>query len=182
MRRGIYFLIASLVVSMAQGCAIYDAAVDERNVQTIVDDTGIKAEIFKHFVNDDIVKAMDITTTSYQGHVYLIGEYENPKQKGRAIELAKSVEGVKSVTPYFLEKQEHHECGTAKNLELTTKVKTKLIGDKEIWSTNVNVKTMQCIVVLWGTVGTQDEIIRSIGHANHVEGAQKVRSFLKSVR
>lgn len=182
MRRGIYFLIASLVVSMAQGCAIYDAAVDERNVQTIVDDTGIKAEIFKHFVNDDIVKAMDITTTSYQGHVYLIGEYENPKQKGRAIELAKSVESVKSVTPYFLEKQEHHKCGTTKNLELTAKVKTKLIGDKEIWSTNVNVKTMQCIVVLWGTVRTQDEIIRSIGHANHVEGVQKVRSFLKSVR
>jgi hyperosmotically inducible protein len=164
---------------MVSGCAIYDAAVDERNVQTIADDTGIKAKIFKRFVDDEVVDAMDITTTSYQGHVHIIGEYDDPKQKLKAIELAKSVEGVKSVTPYLLAKIQNGECGTSKNLELTTKVKAKLIGDKEIWSTNVNVKTLQCIVVLWGTLGSQDEVLRSINHAKSVEGVKKVRSFLK---
>jgi hyperosmotically inducible protein len=86
------------------------------------------------------------------------------------------------VTPYLLAKQKNGACGTTKNLQLTTKVKTKLIGDKEIWSTNVNVKTMQCIVVLWGTVGSQEEVLRSIGHAKSVEGVKKVRSFLRSVK
>jgi hyperosmotically inducible protein len=80
---------------MTSGCAIYNAAVDERDVGTITDDTGIKTKIFKQFVADEVVAAMDITTTSYQGHVHLIGEYNDSKQKLRAIEIAKSIEGVK---------------------------------------------------------------------------------------
>jgi hyperosmotically inducible periplasmic protein len=171
-----------LVISLNSGCTIYKAAVDERNVGTIADDTTIKAKIFKRFVDDDVVKALDITTTSYKGHVHLIGEYDDSAQKVRAIELANGVEGVKDVTPYLLAKQENGECGTTRNLELTTKVNAKLVGDKKIWSTNVNVKTIQCIVVLWGTVGIQDEIMRSINHAKSVEGVKTVRSFLKSVR
>jgi hyperosmotically inducible periplasmic protein len=182
MKTIIFIFFSFLIISFNSGCTIYKAAVDERDVGTIADDTTIKAKIFKRFVGDDVVKALDITTTSYKGYVHLIGEYNDSAQKVRAIELAKGVEGVKGVTPYFLAKQENGECGTTRNLELTTKVKAKLINDNEIWSTNVNVKTMQCIVVLWGTVGKQDEILRSINHAKSVEGVKTVRSFLKSVR
>ena len=182
MKTIIFILFSFLIISLNSGCTIYKAAVDERNVGTIVDDTAIKAKIFKRFVDDDVVKALDITITSYKGHVHLVGEYDDSAQKVRAIELAKGVEGVSNVTPYLLAKDKDGECGTTRNLELTTKVKTKLVGDKEIWSTNVNVKTIQCIVVLWGTVGSHDEVMRSINHAKSVEGVKNVRSFLKSVR
>lgn len=182
MKKIFLLLVSILVVSLSQGCTIYKAAVDERNVQTIADDTAIKAKIFKRFVDDDVVKALDITITSYQGHVYLVGEFDDSAQKVRAIEIAERVEGVSEVTPYLLAKEKEGDCGTTQNLELTAKVKAKLIGDKEIWSTNVNVKTMQCIVVLWGTVGGQDEVLRSINHAKSVEGVKRVRSFLKSER
>lgn len=182
MKTTIFIFFSFLIISLNSGCTVYKAAMDERNVGTIADDTTIKAKIFKRLVDDDVVKALDITTTAYNGHVYLIGEYDDSAQKVRAIELAKGVDGVKGVTPYLLAKQENSECGTTRNLELTAKVKSKLVGDKEIWSTNVNVKTMQCIVVLWGTVGTHDEVLRSINHAKSVEGVKTVRSFLKSVR
>ena len=178
----LYVFFSLLVLSLNSGCTIYKAAVDERNVGTIADDTVIKAKIFKSFVNDDVVKALDITITSYKGYVHLIGEYDDSAQKVRAIEVAKGVEGVKGVTPYLLAKQKNGECGTTRNLELTAKVKSKLVGDKNIWSTNVNVKTIQCIVVLWGTVGNDDEVVRSINHAKSVDGVKNVRSFLDSAR
>ena len=82
------------------------------------------------------------------GNVYLIGEYNVSPQKSHAIKLAKEVEGVKSVTDYFLQKKAGDRCGTTDNLELVAKVKAKLIKDTNIWSTNVKVKSVRCNIVL----------------------------------
>ena len=75
---------------------------DERNVRTIAGDTKIKGAIVKKFYNDDYIKSLDVSTGCYRGHVYLVGEYDKEVQKERAIKIAKSVEGVKSVTIYLL--------------------------------------------------------------------------------
>lgn len=96
-------MICLLVIS---GCGtIYDAAVDERDIGTITSDTSIKGEILKGLVDDDDVKAGDISASCYNGHAYLIGEYDVPAQKSKAIAIAKGVEGVKDVTTYLVAKQ-----------------------------------------------------------------------------
>lgn len=164
---------------VASGCAIYDAAVDERNVSTIASDTTIKGTIVKKFYDDDKIKSLDISTGCYRGHVYLVGEYDSAVQKDRAIKITKSVEGVKSVTTYLLPKKKGDLCGTDENLAIVTKVKAKLVGDKNIWSTNIDVKSVQCNVVLYGLVGSQIEINKTIAHAKSVEGIRSVKSFLK---
>ena len=174
------FLIILLTLN---GCGtIYSAAVDERNVSTIANDTKIKGEIVKKFYDDDKIKSLDISTGCYLGHVYLVGEYDKIGQRYRAIKLAKSVEGVKSVTTYLLPKKKDDSCGTSENLEIVGKVKAKLVGDKEIWSTNIDIKSIQCKVVLYGLVGTKKEINKAIAHAKSVEGVRGVKSFLKSTK
>jgi hyperosmotically inducible protein len=60
------------------------------------------------------------------------------------------------------------------------KVKAKLIGDKDIWSTNIDVKSVQCNIVLYGLVASKNKIKKAIGHAKSVEGVRSVKSFLKS--
>lgn len=163
------------------GCGtIYQAAVDERSVGTIVDDTKIKTKILKNFADDEQVKILDFAVSCYEGHAYLIGEYETTAQKRRATQLARNTEGVKDVTTYFLQKQTNPPCTAKENLGITAKVKAKLIGDKGIWSTNIDVKTMQCMVVLWGLVGSQEEISKAIAHAKSVEGVKSVKSILKA--
>jgi len=175
-------MISCLVLlAMASACTtIYKTAVDERNVKTIASDTKIKAKILAKFVDDDIVKTLDISTACYYGHVYLVGEYETEKRKKRAIEIAKKTEGVKTVTAYLLSKRKSGPCGTKDNITITAKVKGKLIKDKDIWSTNIDVKTVQCNVVLVGIVGSKEEIRKAIAHAKSVEGVRSVKSFLKS--
>jgi hyperosmotically inducible protein len=172
-------ILAFIAVNSGCGTIIYQAVVDERNVKTIVADTAIKAKIVKRFVDDEIIKALDISVSSYNGEAFLIGEYAHEIQKDRAIKLAKEVEGVNRVTHYFLKKVEDGPCGFKENLALTGKVKAKLVGDKNIWSTNIDVKTMQCTVVLWGLVGSNTEVKKAIAHAKSVKGVKRVKSFLK---
>lgn len=180
MKKIIHLIPVFCLLSITFGCAIYDAAVDERSVNTIASDTSIKGTIVKEFFNDDKIKSLDISTGCYQGHVYLVGEYDDSVQKERAIKIAESIEGVKSVTTYLLPKKKGDLCGTDENLAIAGKVKAKLIGDTDIWSTNIDVKSVQCNVVLYGLVGSKTEIDKAIAHAKSVDGIRSVQSFLKS--
>lgn len=165
-------------VSMMQGCTVYKAAVDERNVSTIAEDEKITLIIKKDFLNDDQVKYLDYDVAAYEGRVYLMGEYESQAQVNRAISLAKKVKGVRSVTTYLLPKRTNDTCGTTDNLEIYGRVKKKLVEDKEIWSTNVDIYTVQCNVVLVGIVGSSVERNRAIAHAKSVPGVRSVKSYL----
>ena len=182
MRKDIFTPICFFLLVVVSGCAtIYKAAVDERSISDIASDTAIKTKILKEFIDDETIKTLDIFTASYEGNVYLVGEYESKSQKNKAIEIAKNVDGVKNVTTYMLLKKKDGVCGTKDNLELTAKVKGELIKDKDIWSTNVDVKTVQCNVVLVGLVGSEEEIQKAVAHAKSIEGTKSVTSFLKSI-
>lgn len=180
MKKALSLILVLLLLPLLNSCGtIYGAAVDERNVSTIASDHEIKAKILKKFADDEHVGVLDFSVSSYEGHVYLIGEYETKIQKSRAVQIATNQKGVTGMTTYLIVKNPKSLCGLSKNLELTVKVKAKLIGDKDIWSTNIDVKTIQCISVLWGLVESKTEIDKAIAHARSVEGITKVKSFLK---
>ncbi len=175
-------LFSLFVVVTNTGCVgtIYSATVDERNVGTIASDKTIEVKILKKLTEGESSDLISVSVTSYEGKVFLVGEYETSAQKNRFYKAARSVEGVKSVGSYLVKADKNHPCGTTENLEITAKVKAALIGDKSIWSTNINISTIQCQVVLWGTVGTAQEISKAVKHAKSVEGVRSVKSFLKS--
>lgn len=162
---------------------IYIAAVDRRDLKTIFNDTTIKLTIVNKFHNDDYISSLnsfDLSIECYRGHVYLVGEYDQPVQKTRAIHIVKGTEGVKRVTSYLLPKNKGDICGIDENLAIMGRVKAKLIGDEDIWSTNIDVKSVQCNVVLYGLVSSKKNINKAVEHAKNVKGVRTVTSFLKS--
>ena len=181
----LFFLLG--LALLTTGCppkTIYEAAVDERSVGDLTKDKEIEAKVKSGFADDETVDALDISVYSFYGDVYLVGQKKTEAQKKRAIEIARKTEGVKSVTTYILQKKGEDEdsCGTTNSLEITAKVKAALIEDGDIWSTNMEVQTVQCNVVLLGLVGSEKEIEKSIVHAKGVEGVRSVKSFLVSVK
>jgi hyperosmotically inducible protein len=156
--------------------------VDQRNVNTIINDTKIKFTIVNKFYDDEAINSLNLSSGCYRGHVYLVGEYDKAFQKKRAIKIAKSIEGVKSVTAYMLPKKKDDVCGTDTNIKLALEVKTKLVTDKDIWSTNIDVKSVQCNVILFGLVSSKNKINKAIEHAKSVKGVRTVTSFLMSAR
>jgi hyperosmotically inducible protein len=179
----VFSILMLLAVGLfANGCTVYDVAVEERNVGEYASDEKITFLIEKEFLADDLVKYMDYEASSYEGLVYIVGEYESRDQVNRAVEIAKSVEGVRSVTTYLLPKKADDSCGTTDNLELYAKVKNLLVQDKDVWSTNVEIMTVQCNVVLLGIVGSSAERDKVIAHAKSVPGVRSVKSFLRIKR
>lgn len=66
-------------------------------VGSAVDDTLITAKVKTALVRDDTVKALDISVRTNKGEVQLSGYVENETQLSRATEVARTVEGVKTV-------------------------------------------------------------------------------------
>lgn len=161
------------------GCTIYKTAVDERSMGTIVQDETISAKLQVKFLEDKTVSYLNISPLSYEGHVYLVGEYSSTAERDRAMALAQAEDGVREVTAFLLPRKIGDTCGTTDNLERKASVKKRLIEDKDIWSTNVNVEVVQCRVVLLGIVGSQAELDRAVAHARAVPGVREVKSYLK---
>ena len=194
MKRYWYKILVFILLPISYGCSlcnspctapctipydIYKVAVDERGIGTQVKDKAINVKILAKFLGDDSVKVLDISASCYQGHVYLVGEYETLGQKRQAIAIAKGVKGVKSITTYLLPKKDIEGCGTTKNLNIAVHIKAALVKDKDIWATNVEVSMVQCQAVILGIVGSDEEIDKSIALAKGVKGVRGVKSYLK---
>ncbi len=166
------------------GCSIlvkstYGVAMDERGAGTIVSDKKIKLAIQEKLLQDDAIKVLDISTFCYNGEVYLVGEYETEKEREEALEIAEGTPGVKSVTPYLHEKEKDATCTRPESLRIGAEIRTALIGDKDIQSTNVDQKVVHCYVVLLGIVGSKKEITKAVAHARGVKGVRDVTSYLR---
>jgi hyperosmotically inducible protein len=171
---------SSILTTLAE--QVYVTVVDCRDVKTILHDTKIKLTIINKFHDDEYIHALnslDLSVECYKGHVYLVGEYDQPVQKQRAIKIAKSIQGVKRVHSYLLPKNNNDICGIDENLIITGNVKAKLIGDKDLYSRNIDVKSVQCHVILYGIVASEDKIAKAVEHAKRVKGVRAVKSFLK---
>lgn len=175
----IFTLLAIMAFSVLNGCAVYDASVDERNVSTQAKDAKIKVLIKSDFLQDDDVKYLDYDVFCYTGHVYLIGEYTSRKQADKAIAIARKIEGVRQVTTYLLPKKDLPYCGTTDSLGYKLKLRKALVEDENIWSTNIDISMVQCEAVLLGIVGSTKERSLAIAHAKKIKGIRKVKSFLK---
>lgn len=177
-KKTIIHLTILLSIIIMSGCTTaYKVTVDERKIETIKKDEIIEAKLLKALADDEDTKVFSISATSLYGVIYMAGEYENDKQKQKTLNIAKSIEGVKSVKHYLLPKKEIEGCSTKDNLKIMASIKKKLIGDSKIKSTNVKYKVMQCKVIVWGLLGSRDEINKTIKHIKSVENIKGVKSF-----
>ncbi|MDQ7835414.1 MAG: BON domain-containing protein [Humidesulfovibrio sp.] len=183
MRRLILCLFCALAVSSLSGCGtIYKASVDERDVGTFVDDGRIESSVRARIINDSIVKLRDISVNSFLGTVYLVGEFDADQQKMRAVRLAREVDGVRRVTVVPFQKRDDPTCGTTDDLALYAKVKARLVEDQDIWSTQVDIKMVQCNAVVLGLVKSQRDANQIIAHVNAVEGVRTVQNYIRIIK
>jgi len=88
-------LLAATVfgATLAAGCT----SLGEKFAGTRVDDTAITSNVKAKFVADTAVSALNIKVNTYQGTVQLSGFAKSAEEAERAVQLARSVGGVKMV-------------------------------------------------------------------------------------
>jgi hyperosmotically inducible periplasmic protein len=183
MRRNILTLLCLFLLACLTGCGtMYKAAVDERDIGTFVDDGRIESSVRARFISDDTVKLRDVSVNSYLGTVYIVGEFEGDSQKMRAVKLAREVSGVRKVSVVPFPKRDDPTCGTTDDIALYAKIKATLVEDSNIWSTQVDVKTVQCNAVILGLVASQRDSDAIVRHVNEVGGVRTVQNLVRIIK
>jgi osmotically-inducible protein OsmY len=87
-------LLGSAGIAFNAGCS---SSATHRSTGAYIDDTAITAKVKGAFVQDDLVKAMDVKVDTYNGTVQLSGFVENAEQRSRAEQIARGIAGVRDV-------------------------------------------------------------------------------------
>ena len=88
------YLFAALVVSLAMGCA--STATHESTGQ-YVDDSTLTAKVKAAIFSEPTLKSAEINVETFKGVVQLSGFVSSAGAQTKALEVARNVEGVKSV-------------------------------------------------------------------------------------
>lgn len=164
---------APMVVGGA-GATGYKAATDERTIGTMFDDSVISSTVKTKMIGDELVKARYIDVDVLNGVVYLIGVVESSSQKRMAGDIARGVEGVRSVNNQLI-------IGTTSAGQilddsfLTSKIKTELIKTENVKSNNVDVDTVNGVVTLTGIVSSVQEKNKVLYVVQQVSGSHSIQ-------
>jgi osmotically-inducible protein OsmY len=181
--RAYHGLLAGLVLFLT-GCvtatvgvvavSTIDIVKDERSFGTMIDDNVIEASIFKDFVTDPKLDgSTHINATVVNGIVLLTGEVSSNEQKFRAAEIANSYQGVEQVVNQLDLLGKTSFTSRTNDTLITAKVKTELIRDKGVDSSNIKVVTERGVVYLLGIV-TPSEGETAISLAKQVGGVVRI--------
>jgi osmotically-inducible protein OsmY len=78
----------------ATGCSVMDG---QQSAGAYASDSSITAKVKAKFVEDPVVSAMRLNVDTMNGVVQVSGFAKSAEEERRALQLARSVEGVKSV-------------------------------------------------------------------------------------
>ncbi len=159
----------------------YAISTDERGFQTIVEDEMLETSIQSEILNEKKLNIMDLSTYSYNGHVYVVGEYDNKEDFQLIRKIVRKNKKVNSLTTYLFAEDEN-ACAKTDDYMIQMAVKSALLNDDSVWGANVAVKSVQCNVVLMGRVASINEAVKAKQIAAGIDGVKGVKSFIRSTR
>jgi hyperosmotically inducible protein len=169
--------------------AANDAAAHSDSVGAAIGDSAITTKVKASYLGDDRLKGSHIKVTTTNGVVTLTGAATGPISKDAAEQLAKGVDGVKSVddeltTPASSGSMHKSVAKTERvgsDSWITTKVKSEIMADSVSKGFKVSVKTVNGVVMLSGVLPNDDAVAHVKDLAEKVDGVKSVKaSQLKS--
>lgn len=164
-------------------------------------DPGITTSVKSKMAADDTVKAYRIDVDTKDRVVTLSGAVDTPQARERAMELARGTDGVRDVvdrltvtpgaTPTTgiddpLQDRAREAADKVKDAMpdlsdagITTKLKSKFLGDMDVPGLKIDVDTTDGVVTLTGTVETAAEKQRAMELAKATDGVKSVVDRIK---
>ena len=93
---------------------------------------------------------LSVKSKVLDGRIFLTGKVENPEDKLKLTKMAWETEGVRSVRNDIKVKEDFDFKQSAKDLLITSQLRTALILDKEIKSTNYQIDTYKKKIYIYG--------------------------------
>jgi hyperosmotically inducible protein len=168
MKRTIFGLLAATLIAAAA------PALADKTAGNVVDDNTVNASVKAALLETKGVPSSQVNVETYKGVVLLAGFVESKAQKDAAGEAAKGVSGVVKVHNAIALAPENPMGSKLDDTVTTSKVKTALMGDKDVKSGQINVETKGGIVSLAGFVSGDKVKTRAVEVAKGVGGVKSV--------
>jgi osmotically-inducible protein OsmY len=143
-------------------------AFDPRSLGTQIDDTVMQKNLSARLILKDKKYLLLVNTKVLDGRIFLTGKVDNPEEKLQLTKLAWETKGVRSVKNDIKIKEEFNFTQSAKDLLITSQLRTALIFNREIKATNYQIDTYKKKIFIYGISLTADERKAVINEAKEI--------------
>ncbi len=149
-------------------------ALDPRSLGTQIDDSIMQKNLSARLVIMDKKYFLSIKSKVLDGRIFLTGKVDNPEEKLKITKLAWETEGVRSVRNDIKIKEKFNFQQSAKDILITSQLRTALILNKEIKATNYKIDTYKKKIYVYGIALTPDEKELVVNEAKEILDVEDV--------
>jgi osmotically-inducible protein OsmY len=132
-------------------------ALDPRTVGTQVDDSIMQKNLAGRILLMDKKFLLSVKTKVLDGRIFLTGKVDNPEEKLKLTKLAWETSGIRSVRNDIKIKEEFNFQQSAKDILITSQLRSAMIFNKNIKATNYQIDTYKKKIYVYGIALTSDE-------------------------
>ena len=143
-------------------------AFDPRSVGTQIDDSIMQKNFSARMILVDKKYIISVKSKVLDGRIFLTGKVDNPEEKLKLTKLAWETDGARSVRNDIKIKEEFNFKQSAKDILITSQLRTALIIDKDIRATNYQIDTYKKKIYIYGIALTKDEKEKVINEAKEI--------------
>ena len=143
-------------------------ALDPRSLGTQIDDSVMQKNLSARLVLKDKSYLLSINTKVLDGRIFLTGKIDKPEEKLQITKLAWETAGTRSVKNDIKIKEEFNFKRSAKDLLITSQLRTAIIFNKNIKATNYQIDTYKKKIFIYGIAHTAEERKEVINEAKEI--------------
>ena len=149
-------------------------ALDPRTVGTQIDDSIMHKNLIGKMVIKDKKYLLSVKSKVLDGRIFLTGKVDNPEEKLQLTKIAWEIKGARSVRNDIKIKEEFNFQRSAKDILITSQLRTALIFNKNIKATNYQIDTYKKKIYVYGIALTSEEKDLVISEAKEITDVEEV--------
>ena len=132
-------------------------AMDPRTLGTQIDDSIMDKSLDARLVAMNKNYLLDVKTKVLDGRIFLTGKIDTPEEKLQITKLAWETKGARSVKNDLKIKEEFNFQQSAKDILITSQLRSAMIFNKKIKAVNYNIDTFKKVIYVYGIAQSEDE-------------------------
>ena len=177
-------IISFLIILVLSGCVGVSSkgifgtgvsvALDPRSVGTQVDDSIMQKNLSARTIMMDKKYLLSVKTKVLDGRIFLTGKVDDPEEKLKLTKLAWETNGARSVRNDIKIKEDFNFKQSAKDILISSQLKTAMIFNNNIKATNYQIDTYKKKIYIYGIALSSNEKDSVITEAKEVLDVEDV--------
>ncbi len=147
---------------------------DPRTIGMQIDDTIMQKNLNARLALANKKYFISIQSEVLDGRIFLSGKVEEPEEKIKITKMAWETKGVRSVKNAITIKGQSNFKSTAKDILITSQLRTALIFNKNTKARNYTLETINKNIYIFGIAMNEDEKKEVINEANKIYDVEEV--------